>query len=359
MRTASASRQRAYSNEAQQIEASQQRAIAARETESKRPRNALEALAGRLEVSPAGLRESLLETVFKGCRNESEFIALVIVANAYGLNPLTKEIYAFPGKGGGIVPMISVDGWIKIMNSHPQFDGIEFEYTMDGDNVSAIESIIYRKDRDHPIKTIEFMEECKRGTEPWKLMPRRMLRNRALIQGVRIAFGVSAQAEGDENVIEGNYQPVEPRSLPNRSELARELDDEIPNFDRQADPQTGEIFDRDERGFTQVDEETARQLDAGNDGAFSPENPNAREGRDDGQMGEQHANGDEPEAPYLEGVRELRKKLAGAKSVRAVEGIDRDWCNGLRDSVEQGDPNLMRGIDRDIADKKRKLQAEG
>ena len=358
MRTAAAARERAYTNEAQQIEASQQRALAARQAEDRpKPRNALEAMAARLEVSASGLKDTLWNTVFAGCRSDAEFMMLVLVSNELELNPMKKEIYAFPVKGGGIMPMVSIDGWIRIMNRHPQFDGIEFEYTI-GENgkVDAIESIIYCKDRKHPVKTIEFMDECVRNTEPWNKSPRRMLRHRALIQGVRIAFGITgAIAEGDENAIEADFRVVEPTTLPRQQTLAQELDDEIPNFDRQADPQTGEIFDRDERGFTQVDEDTARQLDAGNDGTLSDDNPTAREGRDDSQMGEQGIE-DEAEPAWLAQVRSIRGSVAAAKTIKAIYNIERDWTNRVMNGVP--DENVVRGVDQDIAAKKRKLQQE-
>lgn len=54
------------------------------------------------------------------------------------------------------------------------------------------------------------------------------------------------------------------------------------------DAETGEVMERDPRtGMTEVDEETARQIDA-NDGTFSPDNPTAAEGRADEHHGDQH-----------------------------------------------------------------------
>jgi hypothetical protein len=58
--------------------------------------------------------------------------------------------------------------------------------------------IIYRKDRSHPIKVTEWMDECKRNTEPWKVSPKRMLRHKALIQCARLAFGYTGIYEPDE-----------------------------------------------------------------------------------------------------------------------------------------------------------------
>lgn len=255
-------RTQAIARQDREIEESTARAVAAREAQRK-PRSALEAMANRLEMSPANLQRTLMATVFKDCRNDSEFAALVVVANEYGLNPLLKEIYAFPAKGGGVVPMVGVDGWIRLMNEHPQFDGIEFGYHDDANGKTvAIEAMIYRKDRSHPIKVIEYMEECKGNTAPWQKSPRRMLRHRALIQGARIAFGFSGiAAEGDEETIDGGEVGAQP--IPTRKSFAEELDDEIPAFDQQ----TGEVYARDpQTGVSQVDEETARQLDAAQDG---------------------------------------------------------------------------------------------
>src|SRR3546814_21059220 len=87
--------------------------------------------------------------------------ALLIVANQYALNPWTKEIYAFPDTNNGIVPVVGVDGWARIINSHQQFDGMT--YRQDAESCTCI---IYRKDRANPTEVTEFMSECKRGTQP-------------------------------------------------------------------------------------------------------------------------------------------------------------------------------------------------
>lgn len=158
-----------------------------------RPSSALAAMAGRYSVEPAKLLETLKNTVFKGANNE-QLMALVIVANEFGLNPFTKQIYAFPDKGGGIIPVIGIDGWLKMMNDHPQFDGLECEMVEDGatGKPHACTITIHRKDRKHPVKSTEYLGECARNTDPWNRQPRRMLRHRATIQAIRVAFGFSA-----------------------------------------------------------------------------------------------------------------------------------------------------------------------
>lgn len=146
-----------------------------------------------LQIDGANLVETLKRTAFKQNVNDDQMFALLVIAKQYGLNPWTKEIYAFPDKGG-IVPIVGVDGWMRIINSHPQFDGLEFE--QDDESCTCI---IYRKDRNHPTKVTEFMAECKRAnTGPWQTHPRRMLRHKALIQAARMAFGFAGIYDEDE-----------------------------------------------------------------------------------------------------------------------------------------------------------------
>lgn len=140
------------------------------------------------------LTETLKATAFKSGTQvtDAQMTALMVVANQYGLNPWTKEIYAFPDKGG-IVPVVGVDGWSRIINSHPQFDGLDFEQ-----DAESCTCIIYRKDRSHPVKVTEWMAECKRSTQPWQSHPKRMLRHKAMIQCARLAFGFTGIYEQDE-----------------------------------------------------------------------------------------------------------------------------------------------------------------
>lgn len=136
----------------------------------------------------------LKATAFKGNVSDAQMSALLIVANQYGLNPWTKEIYAFPDKNNGIVPVVGVDGWSRIINGNPQFDGMDF--TQDDESCTCR---IYRKDRGHPIAVTEYMSECKRnGVGPWVSHPKRMLRHKTMIQCARLAFGFGGIYDQDE-----------------------------------------------------------------------------------------------------------------------------------------------------------------
>lgn len=135
----------------------------------------------------------LKATAFKGQVSDAQMAALLIVANQYKLNPWTKEIYAFPDKNNGIVPVVGVDGWSRIINSHPQFDGMDFEQ-----NAESCTCIIHRKDRSHPVRVTEYLAECKRPVAPWQSHPKRMLRHKAMIQCARLAFGFVGIYDQDE-----------------------------------------------------------------------------------------------------------------------------------------------------------------
>lgn len=160
----------------------------------------------RISVDPEKLHATLKNTVFKGA-NDEELLTLVAVANQYDLNPLVRQIYAFPQKGGGIVPVVGIDGWLKIVNEHPQFDGMECLEIEDSGNLLAVECIIHRKDRKHPIKVREYLSECIRKSEPWNQMPRRMLRHKAIMQCARVAFSICGiHDEDDAKDIERNVR---------------------------------------------------------------------------------------------------------------------------------------------------------
>jgi phage recombination protein Bet len=160
--------------------------------------SALAIMASRLGADPVKLLDTLKATVFKGASNE-ELLSLIVVSNVHGLNPLARQIYAFPGKGGGITPVVSVDGWLHIINSQPQFDGIEFTYEDDSDGKPvSCTAIVHRKDRSHPTKVTEYFAECAGPTEPWRKMPRRMLRHKAVKEAARVAFGISGVTDEDE-----------------------------------------------------------------------------------------------------------------------------------------------------------------
>ena len=146
------------------------------------------------------LRNTVIRPTKEGyeARNE-EVAAFVMVANQYKLNPWTREIHAFADPQRGLVPIVGIDGWSKLVNDQPRFDGVEFDFVDDEKgNLKAVKCTMYVKDRARPVAVTEYMAECFRPTKPWQQMPRRMLRHKAFMQCARLAFSLSGIHDEDE-----------------------------------------------------------------------------------------------------------------------------------------------------------------
>lgn len=160
-------------------------------------------MATRLSVDPETVQNLMTQTLMKAKGGQQqvtheELMVFMSIANEYRLNPLTKEIYAFNNRGA-IQPIVSIDGWLRIINGHSQFDGMEFDDKLnDQGGLLAITCRIYRKDRSRATEVTEYLEECKGTSEPWKKWPVRMLRHKATIQCARYAFGLSGIIDEDE-----------------------------------------------------------------------------------------------------------------------------------------------------------------
>ena len=184
----------------------------------------------RYSLEPAKVYETLCKTAFADAQNQEQVIALLVVADQYGLNPFTKEIYAFPDKKGGVVPVVGIDGWNRIAQQHPQFDGVELRYSEEYKQLEGArpcpewaEAIVYRKDREHPVVVREYLDECYRKTGPWQSHTKRMLRHKALIQGYRVAFGFHGIYDPDEAEGFGETEYVMPEHKPVASRVAERL----------------------------------------------------------------------------------------------------------------------------------------
>lgn len=157
-------------------------------------------MAAQYSLEPVMFKETVRATCGLATASNEEFAAFLLVANTHQLNPITREIYAFPKRGGGIQPIVSIDGWYRLANSHPKFDGLEFKDIFDAKGkLTAIQCHVFRKDRGRPTSVTEYMEECAMPkSEAWQKWPARMLRHKAAIQAIRIAFGFAGIIDPDE-----------------------------------------------------------------------------------------------------------------------------------------------------------------
>lgn len=194
-------------------------------------------MADKYSLSEVEFSKTVRATCGLATATPEQFAAFLIVAKEYSLNPLTKEIYAFPSRGGGIVPIVSIDGWVNLVNSHGACDGFEFE--MAHDDQGALVSCtcrMYRKDRKHPVTVTEYLVECIRATEPWK-MQHRMLRHKSMIQAARYAFGFSGVYDEDEGRTIAEAVDVTPRPrVPSPSEMIEDKTVHIPGVVSNQEP---------------------------------------------------------------------------------------------------------------------------
>jgi len=182
----------------------------------------IQKFAERFSFDQDQLVDTLKATAFKvkdGVVSDAQMMALLIVADQFSLNPFTREIYAFPDKQNGIVPVVGVDGWSRIINQHPDFDGMEFRAAEKLIELPAarpcpewMECVLYRKDRKHPTAIREYLDEVYRepftGTSkdgrsytvngPWQTHTKRFLRHKSMIQAARLVFGFVGIYDADE-----------------------------------------------------------------------------------------------------------------------------------------------------------------
>lgn len=202
----------------------------------------LSRLAKALNVDPDSLKKTIVKMVFGGTLpSNEEFLTILMIAEKLDLNPLAGELWAFKSKNGTVQPIVSVDGWSRIMNRQPSFDGYEIRFSdktvriNDQDMPEWAECTIFRKDRSHPTtERIWAAEKYVASSPVWKHSPRLMLRHRAMIQCIRFAFGVSGIGdENDMGLIES--QVVEPPVKTSRRIAASELNAPAANADGNAE----------------------------------------------------------------------------------------------------------------------------
>lgn len=168
-------------------------------------------LASKFGVEPGKLMACLMNQVFKQsdgvAPSNEELMVLLLVCENFGLNPFNREIFAFRGKGGDVIPVVSLDGWCKIVRNQKDFNGMSFKFSEStiklnccgGELPEYVECSIKLKGVEDPVTIQEYMVECfNEKSSVWRKWPRRMLRTRGFIQCARLAFSLTGiYDEGD------------------------------------------------------------------------------------------------------------------------------------------------------------------
>lgn len=113
------------------------------------------------------------------------------VAQAFGLNPFKREIYAttYKNRDGGTVMSIvtGYEVYLKRAEMNPNYNGFETEVKVVNGEMGCT-CKVYRKDRTMPVTSTVWMGEYNTGRSLWATKPRMMLEKVAIATAFRRAF---------------------------------------------------------------------------------------------------------------------------------------------------------------------------
>src|ERR1017187_3225695 len=109
------------------------------------------------------------QTVAKGA-SDAQLRMFLEVCRSTGLDPFLKEIYFVAEKG---LIMAARDGYLRVANEHPQFDGIRTTVDRDEKTNVPIRATcsVWRKDRRHAITCEAYFSEYKKSGPVWSQYP--------------------------------------------------------------------------------------------------------------------------------------------------------------------------------------------
>lgn len=147
--------------------------------------------------------ETLKQTVCRGA-TDAQFRMFAEVCKATGLNPFLKEIWFVPSVG----VMAGRDGYLRVANEHPMFDGMETRVERDDKNVPIKATCsVWRKDRAHPIVCEAYYSEYKKGGNVWNIYPSAMISKVAEVLALKRSFSINGIVTEEE--IGGDGPPKE------------------------------------------------------------------------------------------------------------------------------------------------------
>jgi len=167
-----------------------------------------------------------LDMIRKICAPNStneEFQEFIYLANQYNLDPLKKEIY-FIKYATGKKPSIftSRDGYLKIAQSHPNFDGMEGDAVYVGDKLTKRNDgsflleygdahmefdktqlrgaycNVFRKDISKSVSIFVSFKDYNKGRDIWLSYPNAMILKVAESMALKRAFAISGIGTSEE-----------------------------------------------------------------------------------------------------------------------------------------------------------------
>lgn len=160
-----------------------------------------------------------------GGATEDEFKMFIHIAETYYLDPLNKEIWFFRDEDNKPVIMTSRDGYLKIANRNPHYDGLVSDVIKVNDkfirksegiehvyggvnrgNIIGAYALVYRKDRKYPFYAFASFQEYNAATSIWNQYPSAMILKVAESMALKKAFSISGLVSYEELEISKNYR---------------------------------------------------------------------------------------------------------------------------------------------------------
>lgn len=128
----------------------------------------------------------------------SEFKLLLHLANAYELDPLSRQIWAVKYGNEAARIFAGRDGFLAFAHRSGQFDGIESGIKKDEDNKLIGWASVFRKDISRPFSVEVYEDEYNTHRGVWAQKPRTMLQKVAEVQALRKAFSITGLYSPEE-----------------------------------------------------------------------------------------------------------------------------------------------------------------
>lgn len=158
---------------------------------------------------------------------QSELDMLMYLSKEYGLDPIKKEIYFIKYGSGKPTIITSRDGYLKIANTNPNFDGMESDVVYEGDKLIKRDNgsllieygeshmnfdksklrgafaNITRKDRATACSVfVDIKDYGKKESQIWRTYPNAMILKVAESMALKRAFAISGLVTQEEIEIE-------------------------------------------------------------------------------------------------------------------------------------------------------------
>ena len=171
--------------------------------------------------------DTIKNTVAVGA-NDSELKMFLSLAAKYDLDPFAREIW-FANMGNRSTIITGRDGYLKIANRNPHFDGMTSDvvcandkFIKEGNNIRHMYSamnrgqiigayaVVYRKDRNTPAYFFApFKEYYKGNSNVWRQYPSAMIQKVAESMALKRAFSISGLVTEDEIGNSDNQQTTQ------------------------------------------------------------------------------------------------------------------------------------------------------